>query len=64
MSTTTDTSQNPFAPADEATGQARRTRRTRKAKDDASAAAGPGWAILAWVLTLLFFAPAAASPRS
>ena len=41
MSTTTDTSQNPFAPADEATGQARRTRRTRKAKDDASAAAGP-----------------------
>ena len=59
MSATTDTSQNPFAPADEATGQARRTRRSRKAKDDASAAAGPGWAILAWVLTLLFFAPVA-----
>ncbi len=57
--TTTDTSQNPFAPADEAGGQARRTRRSRKAKDDASVKAGPIWAILAWLLTLLFFAPVA-----
>jgi sorbitol/mannitol transport system permease protein len=31
----------------------------RKAKDDSSVKAGPGWAILAWVLTLLFFAPVA-----
>ena len=59
MSVQTDTSQNPFAPADEAGGVAPRVRRTRKLKDDASAKAGPGWAILAWVLTLLFFAPVA-----
>ncbi len=59
MSTTTDTSQNPFAPAEETTGEARRVRRSRKAKDDSSAKAGPLWAILAWVLTLLFFAPVA-----
>jgi len=59
MTVTTDTSQNPFAPADEAGGAAPRVRRTRKAKDDASAQGGPGWAILAWALTLLFFAPVA-----
>ncbi len=59
MSATTDTSKNPFAPADEATGAARRVRRTRKVKDDTAAKAGPGWAILAWALTLLFFAPVA-----
>ena len=34
-------------------------RRKRKAKDDAAAPAGPGWTILAWALTLLFFAPVA-----
>jgi sorbitol/mannitol transport system permease protein len=31
----------------------------RKKKEDTSVQAGPGWAILAWVLTLLFFAPVA-----
>jgi len=34
-------------------------RRKRKVKDDTSAPAGPGWTILAWALTLLFFAPVA-----
>ena len=59
MSATTDTSKNPFAPADEAAGAAPRVRRARKVKDDSAAKAGPGWAILAWALTLLFFAPVA-----
>ena len=36
-----------------------RRRRARKPKDDASAPAGPGWTVLAWALTLLFFAPVA-----
>ncbi len=31
----------------------------RKKQEDTSAKAGPGWAVLAWVLTLLFFAPVA-----
>ena len=31
----------------------------RKKKEDTSVKAGPGWAVLAWVLTLLFFAPVA-----
>ena len=34
-------------------------RRKRKVKDDAAAPAGPGWTLLAWALTLLFFAPVA-----
>jgi sorbitol/mannitol transport system permease protein len=34
-------------------------RRKRKVKDDAAAPAGPGWTVLAWLLTLLFFAPVA-----
>jgi sorbitol/mannitol transport system permease protein len=34
-------------------------RRKRKVKDDAAAPAGPGWTALAWILTLLFFAPVA-----
>lgn len=38
---------------------AQRRRRRRKAKDDASAPAGIGWTIGAWVVTLLFFAPVA-----
>ena len=38
---------------------AKRAKRTRKVKDDAAATAGPLWAILAWTLTLLFFAPVA-----
>ncbi|NUR07715.1 MAG: carbohydrate ABC transporter permease [Nocardioidaceae bacterium] len=58
MSTeTVDTSVNPFAPAPEQEPGV--TRRRRKAKDDAAATAGPGWSLLAWVLTLLFFAPVA-----
>jgi sorbitol/mannitol transport system permease protein len=59
MSTTTpDTSQNPFAPAPEQMPSEVRRRRN-KATDDASAAAGPWWTFLAWLLTLLFFAPVA-----
>ena len=38
---------------------AKRAKRTRKAKDDSSIKAGPGWALLAWAITLLFFAPVA-----
>jgi sorbitol/mannitol transport system permease protein len=57
MSTTADTARNPFAPEDAAAVQTRR--RARKAKDDTAATAGPGWTLLAWVLTLLFFAPVA-----
>ncbi|SDT04637.1 carbohydrate ABC transporter membrane protein 2, CUT1 family [Nocardioides scoriae] len=38
---------------------AERRRRRRKAKDDSSAPAGIGWTVLAWVVTLLFFAPVA-----
>jgi sorbitol/mannitol transport system permease protein len=35
-------------------------RRRRKGKEqDLAAKAGPGWAILAWVITLIFFAPVA-----
>jgi sorbitol/mannitol transport system permease protein len=57
MSTTADTARNPFAPEDAAAVQTRR--RARKVKDDTAATAGPGWTVLAWVLTLLFFAPVA-----
>jgi sorbitol/mannitol transport system permease protein len=57
MSTTADTARNPFTPEDDAAVQTRR--RARKVKDDTSANAGPGWTLLAWVLTLLFFAPVA-----
>ena len=44
-------------PAEPAPPVKRRT--LRKPKDDTSVKAGPGWAVLAWVLTLLFFAPVA-----
>jgi sorbitol/mannitol transport system permease protein len=36
-----------------------RRRRTRKVKDDAAARGGPWWTFLAWLLTLIFFAPVA-----
>jgi sorbitol/mannitol transport system permease protein len=38
---------------------AERRRRARKVKDDSSASAGPWWTFLAWLLTLVFFAPVA-----
>src|SRR5919107_4603523 len=38
---------------------AQKRRRSRKVKDDASAPAGPLWTFLAWLLTLIFFAPVA-----
>jgi sorbitol/mannitol transport system permease protein len=58
MSTTTDTSVNPFAPAAEQ--QPTRARRRRnKASDDLAAPAGPWWTFLVWLLTLVFFAPVA-----
>ena len=41
------------------TARAAKRRTLRKPKDDTSVKAGPGWAILAWVLTLLFFLPVA-----
>jgi sorbitol/mannitol transport system permease protein len=56
MSIAEDTSRNPFAPADEA---APRQRRTRKVKDDAGTTAGVWWTFLAWLMTLIFFAPVA-----
>jgi polyol transport system permease protein len=60
MSTTTDTPAGPDT--DVTTGApppAARRRRARKASDDTSVKAGPVWAILAWLLTLIFFAPVA-----
>jgi sorbitol/mannitol transport system permease protein len=38
---------------------AERRRRARKVNEDAAARGGPGWALLAWIITLLFFAPVA-----
>jgi len=57
MSVTQETSRNPFSPEDATVAQKRR--RQRKVKDDTAASAGPGWAVLAWIITLLFFAPVA-----
>jgi sorbitol/mannitol transport system permease protein len=57
MSVSADTARNPFAPEDAVVAQKRR--RERKVKDDASATAGPWWTFLAWLLTLVFFAPVA-----
>jgi sorbitol/mannitol transport system permease protein len=57
MTTTTDT---PRGVATENSGAPpAQRRRARKVKDDTAATGGPLWAILAWVLTLIFFAPVA-----
>jgi polyol transport system permease protein len=57
MSATAETTED-LAPEDRAKPPAQR-RRLRKAKDDTSAKAGPVWTFLAWLLTLVFFAPVA-----
>jgi sorbitol/mannitol transport system permease protein len=48
----------PAAPGTEPT-PAKRGRAKKKKDDDTSVKAGPGWAVLAWVLTILFFLPVA-----
>jgi sorbitol/mannitol transport system permease protein len=48
-----------LAPEDAAAPPATRRRRARKVKDDTAAHAGPWWTFLAWLLTLIFFAPVA-----
>jgi sorbitol/mannitol transport system permease protein len=55
MTTTADRSATTAVP----TEPPRRRLPRRKPKDDSSAKAGPLWAVLAWSLTLLFFAPVA-----
>ena len=57
MSTVVEPTTSAPAPAPAAPPSKRLPR--RKPKDDTSVKAGPGWAVLAWVLTLLFFAPVA-----
>ncbi len=62
MSVTSDTRTDPTVDTAAGAGNvppAERRRRRRKAKDDASTPAGPLWTFLAWLLTLLFFAPVA-----
>src|SRR3954466_2931064 len=46
-------------PAPDAVRPPPRRRRTRKVKDDPAARGGPWWTFLAWLLTLIFFAPVA-----
>ena len=57
--TTTTPASRAVEPERSAAPPAAIKRRKRKAEDDASTPAGPGWTILAWALTLLFFAPVA-----
>ena len=57
--TTTTPAERAVEPERSAAPPAAIKRRKRKVKDDASTPAGPGWTILAWALTLLFFAPVA-----
>jgi sorbitol/mannitol transport system permease protein len=61
MTTTTEPTSklDPTASSPSGAPPALRRRRARKSKDDASAKAGPVWTILAWALTLMFFAPVA-----
>jgi sorbitol/mannitol transport system permease protein len=57
--TATAQSTQGVAPERSAGPPAQRRRRARKSKDDAAAPAGPWWTFLAWLLTLIFFAPVA-----
>jgi sorbitol/mannitol transport system permease protein len=62
MSTTRDTRADVVAGdpvVDHGPPPALSRRRARKPKDDTADAAGPWWTFLAWLLTLLFFAPVA-----
>jgi sorbitol/mannitol transport system permease protein len=58
MTATAQTTEG-VAPERSAGPPAQRRRRARKSKDDAAAPAGPWWTFLAWLLTLIFFAPVA-----
>jgi sorbitol/mannitol transport system permease protein len=63
MTTTTERATEAEAP-ESATAPQRRGRlggrlRRKKVKEDTSVQAGWGWAVLTWVITLLFFAPVA-----
>jgi sorbitol/mannitol transport system permease protein len=57
MTATTTESKAPTSPPQQP--PASRRRRQRKAKDDTSAQAGMGWTVLAWAITVIFFAPVA-----
>jgi sorbitol/mannitol transport system permease protein len=57
MTATTTESKAPTSPPQQP--PASRRRRQRKAKDDTSAQAGIGWTVLAWAITVIFFAPVA-----
>jgi sorbitol/mannitol transport system permease protein len=59
VKTTVDDSRTGSPAAGNVAPPVARPPRRRKAKDDASTSAGLGWALLAWALTLLFFAPVA-----
>jgi sorbitol/mannitol transport system permease protein len=58
MSVTAETTRGQ-AVRDTAAPPAQRRRRARKVDEDTSASAGPWWTFLAWLLTLVFFAPVA-----
>ena len=61
MTATTETPSklDPTTSSPSGTPPALRRRRLRKPKDDAAAKAGPVWTAIAWLLTLMFFAPVA-----
>ena len=58
MSVTAESTES-AAPQQASVPPAERRRRSRKASEDAAATAGPWWTFLAWLLTLIFFAPVA-----